>query len=64
MLEDTWQDDCFDYVENNHLALCSGLTYRGRANALSNARQTNALVFDLDGVELENLRVLFGRFGV
>ena len=30
MLNDRWEDDYKEYVENNPMTLCSGLAYRGR----------------------------------
>lgn len=63
MLSDTWEKDYTDYVEQNQLTLCSGLTYRKRANRLQNAQRMNALVFDLDGVGAYEIRNLFLRFG-
>ena len=63
MLNDTWEQDYMDYVEQNPLTLCSGLVYRKRANKLQNAQRMNALIFDLDGVGLAELRNLFLRFG-
>ena len=63
MLKDTWQQDYMEYVEENPLTLCSGLVYRGRSNKLEHAQRMNALIFDLDGVGLGELRNLFLRFG-
>ena len=63
MLKDTWEQDYMDYVESNTLTLCSGLVYRKRANKLKNAQRMNALIFDLDGVGVSELRNLFLRFG-
>lgn len=63
MLADTWEQDYMEYVEQNPLALCSGLTYRGRANRIQSAQRMNALVFDLDGVGDYEIRNLFLRFG-
>lgn len=63
MLKDTWEQDYMEYVEQNPLTLCSGLVYRRRANKLQNAQRMNALIFDLDGVGLMELRNLFLRFG-
>ncbi len=63
MLNDTWKQDYMDYVEGNSLTLCSGLVYRRRENRLENAQRMNALVFDLDGVGVKELRNLFLRFG-
>ena len=63
MLDDTWEQDYMDYVEQNPLTLCSGLVYRKRANKLQNAQRMNALIFDLDGVGGAELRNLFLRFG-
>lgn len=63
MLNDTWEDDYKEYVENNPMTLCSGLAYRGRTNRLEHAQQMNALVFDLDSVGKNELRNLFSRIG-
>lgn len=63
MLNDTWEDDYMEYVEGNPSTLCSGLSYRGRANKIAKAQRMNALVFDLDGVGEKELRNLFWRFG-
>lgn len=63
MLNDTWEQDYMDFVEENPLTLCSGLVYRRRANKLENAQRMNALIFDLDGVGLSEIRNLFLRFG-
>ena len=52
-----------DYVEQNPMTLCSGLVYRRRENRLENAQRMNALIFDLDGVGLREMRNLFLRFG-
>ena len=61
MLKDTWENDYVDFVEENPMTLCSGLTYRGRTNKLEHAQQMNALVFDLDGVGLKEINILFNR---
>lgn len=64
MLNDTWYDDYVNFVENNSMALCSGLSYRGRVNQSGNAQQMNAMIFDLDGVgenEIKNLLMRFGK---
>lgn len=63
MLKDTWEQDYQERIEMNPMTLCSGLTYRRWANKLENAQQMNALIFDLDGVGLSELRNLFLRFG-
>lgn len=63
MLEDTWKDDYFQYVNDNDFALCSGLSYRGKANRLANAQRMYALIFDLDQVGYQQLRTLFLRLG-
>lgn len=63
MLNDVWEDDYANYVECNENTLCGGLTYRGRANKIDKAQQINALIIDLDGVGLYELRNLFLRFG-
>lgn len=58
MLADTWEDDYLEYVERNPLALCSGLSYRGRANTLANAQRMYALIIDLDSVGRHELETL------
>lgn len=63
MLSDTWEQDYMDYVERNESTLCSGLTYHSRANRLECAQQMNALVIDLDGVGMDEIRTLLLRFG-
>lgn len=63
MYDDTWEQDYMEFVEKNQMTLCSGLVYRKRANRLENAQRMNALIFDLDGVGLSELRNLFLRFG-
>ena len=62
MINDTWENDFIEYVEENPMTLCSGLTYRGRANKLEKAQQLNALIVDLDSVGLQELNILFSRF--
>lgn len=62
MLNDTWEEDYMSYVEGNTSTLCGGLSYRGRSNRLEKAQSMNALIFDLDGVALKELRNLFLRF--
>lgn len=63
MLNDTWKNDYKSYVEGNPLTLCSGLSYRKRANKIANAQQMRALIIDLDGVGAGELKNLFLRFG-
>ena len=63
MLNDTWEEDYKEFVENNPMTLCSGLAYRGRVNRLEYAQQMNALVFDLDSVGKDELLTLFLRMG-
>lgn len=64
MLNDTWEEDYFEYVEGNPLALCSGLSYRGKVNRLDHAQQAHALIFDLDAVGDGEIKTLFWtRFG-
>lgn len=60
---DTWEQDYTKFVERNRFTLCSGLVYRRNRNRLENAQRMNALIFDLDGVGLRELRNLFLRFG-
>jgi hypothetical protein len=64
MLQDKWEHDYIEYVEENEGTLCGGLTYRGCANKLMNAQQMNALIIDLDGVGLYEIRNLFAFFNV
>ena len=63
MLNDTWEDDYREFVEDNPMTLCSGIAYRGKINRLQYAQQMNALVFDLDSVGKDELRNLFSRIG-
>lgn len=63
MLNDTWEEDYKEFVDNNPMTLCSGLAYRGRVNRLEYAQQMNALVFDLDSVGKDELLTLFLRMG-
>lgn len=63
MYSDTWERDYTKFVEKNRFTLCSGLVYRRNRNRLENAQRMNALIFDLDGVGLGELRNLFLRFG-
>lgn len=63
MLKDTWSDDFINYIERNTMTLCSGLTYRGRANRLPNAQRMNAMIFDVDQVGLHELREILYRTG-
>lgn len=63
MYNDTWEHDYMEFVEGNSLTLCSGLAYRRKENRLENAQRMYALIFDLDGVGLAELRNLFLRFG-
>lgn len=61
MLNDTWEQQYIDCVEQNPMTLCSGLSYRGRANTLNAAQRMHALIFDLDGVGINELENLFYR---
>ena len=63
MFSDQWENDYMEFIEQNPLTLCSGLSYRGRSNKLEHAQRMNAMIFDLDGVGLKELRNLFLRFG-
>lgn len=62
MLKDTWEEDFIHNVEMNEMALCSGLAYVGRTNKIEKATKCNALIFDIDGVDLSLLDVLTRRF--
>lgn len=59
MLADQWERDYTDFVECNDGTLCGGLVYRGRTNRLHHAQRMNALIIDLDGVGLNEIRNLF-----
>lgn len=61
MLKDTWEDDYKQFIENNELTLCSGLSYRRRANKLENAQKMHALIFDIDGVGEFNINAIMKR---
>jgi hypothetical protein len=63
MIDDTWENDYMEYVENNPSTLCGGLTYRHRVNRIQHAQRMNALIFDLDGVGEQEMRTLLLRFG-
>lgn len=63
MCDDTWERDYKEYVEGKKLSLCGGLSYRQNRNTLVNAQRMHALIFDLDGVGVGELRNLFLRFG-
>ena len=52
MFSDQWENDYMEFIEQNPLTLCSGLSYRGRSNKLEHAQRMNAMIFDLDGVGL------------
>lgn len=62
MLKNTWEDDYISFVAGNPKTLCSGLSYRGRANTLNKAQNMNALIIDLDSVGLEEVKLLCKRF--
>ena len=62
MFSDQWETDYMEFIERNPLTLCSGLAYRGKSNKLEHAQRMNALIFDLDGVGLKELRNLFFTF--
>lgn len=64
MLKDTWEQDYMNFVEQNEKTLCGGLAYRARSNKLQNAQRCHAIIIDLDGVGLKELRNLFLRFTV
>lgn len=64
MLKDSWIMDYASFVQENKLTLCSGLVYRKRANKLQNAQRMNALIFDLDGVGVDELKTIELRWNV
>lgn len=61
MLKDSWSSDFNEYVKDNPMTLCSGLSYRSKSNELKHAQKMHALVFDLDNVGIKELNVLFKR---
>lgn len=61
MFKDTWENDYIEYVADNIFTLCGGLSYIGRVNKLALAQNMNALVFDIDGVGLAQLRTIIAR---
>ena len=61
MFKDTWENDYIEYVADNTFTLCGGLAYMGRVNKLALAQNMNALVFDIDGVGLAQLRTIIAR---
>lgn len=61
MLNDVWDQQYIDCIEQNTMTLCSGLSYRGRRNTLDAAQRMHALIFDLDGVGLDEIENLFYR---
>ena len=63
MFKDTWENDYVEYVESSSIALCSGLSYLGKANLADRATVMNALIFDLDNVGLNEIKNLFHVLG-
>lgn len=63
MFEDTWPNDYKVFIDRNPGTLCSGLSYLGRRNTLDKARQLHAFIFDLDSVGVQQLNILYQRFG-
>ncbi len=64
MLNDTWEEDYKEFVDNNPMTLCSGLAYRGLSNKLVHAQSMNALIFDLDSVSVKELNILMRRLDI
>lgn len=62
MLDDTWEEDYMELVEQKEHTLCSGMTYRGRRTLQKNEQNMNALIFDLDGVGMKEIKTLLLRF--
>lgn len=62
MLADTWEDDYMELVEQKKYTLCSGMTYRGMRTLQKNEQNMNALIFDLDGVGMKQIKNLLHRF--
>ena len=61
MLNDSWHQDYENYIKDNPMTLCSGLSYRGRRNRLENAQEMNALIFDLDAVSENEVKMLLNK---
>lgn len=64
MLNDTWEEDYKEFVKDNPMTLCSGLTYRGLSNKLVHAQSMNALIFDLDSVTVKELNIFMKRLDI
>ena len=47
MFSDQWENDYMEFIEQNPLTLCSGLSYRGRSNKLEHAQRMNAMILSL-----------------
>lgn len=62
MLKDTWEEDYINLVEKQEHTLCSGMTYRGKRTLQKNEQNMNALIFDLDGVGMKQIKNLLLRF--
>lgn len=62
MLSDTWEEDYMNLVEQQEHTLCSGMTYRGNRTLQKNEQNMNALIFDLDGVGMKQIKNLLLRF--
>ena len=63
MFNDTWIDDYNEFIIDNPMTLCSGLSYRGKRNRIENAQKLHALIFDLDSVGFREFENLFWRLG-
>lgn len=61
MLKDTWREDYLEFIYDNPMTLCSGLTYRGMTNKLEHAQNMNALIMDIDGVGFGELLTMLAR---
>ena len=64
MLNDTWEEDYKEFVKDNPMTLCSGLTYRGLSNKLVHSQSMNALIFDLDSVTVKELNIFMKRLDI
>ncbi len=62
MLNDTWEDDYMSLVEQKEHTLCSGMAFRGNRTLQANEQNINALIFDLDGVGIHQIKNLLHRF--
>lgn len=61
MFSDTWEEDYIEYIEKNPMTLCSGISYFGKRNNSEHAGRMHAMIFDLDGVTIKEMRNIIAR---